>query len=69
VPDNFGRALAGFDGDEEDGVDVDAAPASRKGRGRSVDARDADPEEDFTMRGLSEIRDVVSTKLKGLRKF
>jgi flagellar protein FliO/FliZ len=62
VPRNFGRTLADFD-------DEEAAPPVRSKKSRARQADEIDPAEDFAMRGLSEIRDVVSTRLKGLKNL
>lgn len=59
TPSNFDHALADFDEDDED----DISPRGKKGRGRKKES------EDFAMRGLAEIRDVVSSRLKNFKNL
>lgn len=63
VPNRFDRTLDGFD-DEEPMQET----RGRSRRGENDDIM-TDSDEDFTMRGLSEIRDVVSKRLKNMRNL
>ncbi len=63
VPTNFNLSLTGSNFVDEE-VEVDA-PKSKKRNGRSL-GREAD---DFAMRGLAEIRDTVSRRLKGMKEI
>lgn len=59
VPNSFGSALNEFD-DEEDFAEGSAIASSSSSQ---------EPNEDFAMRGLTEIRDVVSSRLKNMRNL
>lgn len=58
VPSHFNNAMADFVDDEDD-----EAPKARKGRKKRQEP------EDFAMRGLSEIRDVVSSRLRSFKNL
>ena len=60
VPNHFESALS----DYEDHEMARESRVLQKGK-----SRDAGEQEDFTMRGLSEIRDTVSTRLRNMKNF
>lgn len=66
VPRNFGARLADFDEDEV--LPPPVPKAKKEQRSRRMDD-DTDAQEDFAMRGIAEIRDVVSTRLRGLKNL
>jgi flagellar protein FliO/FliZ len=66
VPRNFGTRLADFDEDEM--LPSPVPKAKKEPRSRRMDD-DTDAQEDFAMRGIAEIRDVVSTRLRGLKNL
>jgi flagellar protein FliO/FliZ len=67
MPNNFNRALTGIDEFQDE--EMETQPAIRAGRApKAIASRDADVE-DFAMRGISEIRDVVSSRLKNMKSF
>jgi flagellar protein FliO/FliZ len=66
VPRNFGTRLADFDEDEM--LPPSVLKAKKEPRSRRMDD-DSDAQEDFAMRGIAEIRDVVSTRLRGLKNL
>ena len=66
LPSNFNRELTGLDEFEDEQI---AAPAIRAGRAtKAIVSRETEVE-DFAMRGISEIRDVVSSRLKNMKSF
>lgn len=64
VPGSFEQAITDFD--DQDGFD---RPESGQSATRGRESRERGEADDFAMRGLSEIRDVVSNRLKNMRNI